>query len=376
MKNLNKLIVLFLLCFTLFSCSDWTEIEADEIDKIGGSLPKSEQYYENLREWKVENKKEGRVSFGWFGGWTGKGAQLTSSLIGLPDSIDMVSIWGDATNLSPEQKIDLKTVQEGKGTKILMCLLVLDIGDRLTPSEHMGSDADRKAFWGWVDGDNEAIYSAIRKYANAICDTIDLYGYDGFDLDWEPNYAQPFDTNYELKPMDRIGTLIDELSKRLGPKSNTNKTLAVDGEPYALPAEYGENIDWFIIQSYDAYDVSGYSNSLNSRTERLINHYSGHLPPEDVTKKLIVTENFEKAAYHTTGGRKFRQEDGTYTWSYLGMAAWEPLINGKRYKKGGVGVYHIEYEYTAPDQTGFYPFTRQAIRIMNNLQYAPEYKEK
>lgn len=369
MRNIKTLILLLTACYLVQSCSNWTDTEANDIDAIEFPLPKSKAYYANLRAWKEENKKEGRVSFGWFGGWTGKGAQLTSSLIGLPDSIDMVSIWGDATNLNPIQKQDLKLVQEAKGTKVLMCLIVLDIGDGLTPDEHMVSDATRKAYWGWVDGDNDAIYASIRKYANAICDTIVKYGYDGFDLDWEPNYAQPFETNYELRPFDRIGTLVDELSKRLGPKSNSGLILAVDGEPYALPSEHGKAFDWFIIQ---AYDCTSYKN-LNNRLKRIIDHYNNVLTPAETSIKLIATENFEKAAYFTTGGARFLQEDNTYTRSYLGMAAWEPLIDGERYKKGGVGAYHIEYEYTAPKYNGFYPFTRQAIRIMNGLQQAPEY---
>ena len=48
------------------------------------------------------------------------------------------------------------------------------------------------------DRDEEAVKASIVKFANAICDTIDKYNYDGFDMDWEITTPQPFETNYEI----------------------------------------------------------------------------------------------------------------------------------------------------------------------------------
>lgn len=371
MKNIGKLIMLLITCFTIQSCSDWTDTEAENIDDISKLLPQSEEYYANLRAWKEENKKEGRVSFGWFGGWTGKGAQLTSSLIGLPDSIDMVSIWGEWQTQDEWKKRDLELAQKVKGLKVFACSFTENVGDGMTPA-----GADVKEYWGWDKNESslnseptENQKEAIRKYARAFADTINALGYDGFDIDHEPNYGGSGDL---ASSRPRLKVFIEELGKYFGPMSGTGKYLIVDGEPQSMPSDCGKYWDWFIVQ---AYDCPGYYN-LNSRLATTINNYNGYLEPAEVAAKYIVTENFEKAAYHTTGGTRFQQEDGTYTRSYLGMAAWEPLVNGERYQKGGVGVYHIEYEYTAPDEIGFYPFTRQAIRIMNGLQKAPEYKEK
>src|SRR3712207_7029830 len=72
---------------------------------------------------------------GWFGGWAGRNATLKTSLSGLPDSLDFVSLWGNWKNLTQEQKDDLKFVQEKKGTKVLICWQVHDIGDQLTPDK-------------------------------------------------------------------------------------------------------------------------------------------------------------------------------------------------------------------------------------------------
>lgn len=368
MKNIRTLILLFATCFLVQSCSDWTDVEANDIDIIEYPLPKSEEYYASLRAWKDENKKEGRVSFGWFGGWTGKGAQLTSSLIGLPDSIDMVSIWGDWKTMDEWKKKDLEIAQKVKGLKAFACSFTMNVGDGMTPE-----GADVKEYWGW-DASESGLYDeptenqkkAIQKYARAFADTINALGYDGFDIDHEPNYGG---SGNLASSRPRLKVFIEELGKYFGPMSGTGKYLIVDGEPQSMPAECGKYWDWFIVQ---AYDCTSYRN-LNSRLSTTIRNYEGFLEPAEVAKKYIVTENFEKAAYFTTGGARFLQEDGTYTRSYLGMAAWEPLINGERYEKGGAGVYHIEYEYTAPKYNGFYPFTRQAIRIMNGLQEAPEY---
>ena len=101
-------------------------------------------------------------------------------------------------------------------------------------------------YWGWsteqtAEG-KAARRAAVVKYANAICDLIDKYGYDGFDIDAEPNYTHPFSTQKELWEQDvenGVPTLmtlfIETLGKRIGPMAETEagrkKILAVDGEP-------------------------------------------------------------------------------------------------------------------------------------------------
>lgn len=62
-------------------------------------------YYENLRAYK---RSEHSVAFGWFGGWTGVGASMVGSLMGLPDSVDFVSIWGNWKNLDEARMLDKK----------------------------------------------------------------------------------------------------------------------------------------------------------------------------------------------------------------------------------------------------------------------------
>jgi hypothetical protein len=209
----------------LVSCDDAIEIKPKYTEDYL-STNKSEGYYKALRDYK---KSDHQVAFGWYGNWTGVGASLANCLSALPDSTDFVSLWGCWKNPTKEMLKDLRYVQETKGMKALVCFIILDVGDQITPEEHSGSLADRQAYWGWKDGDSLAIDKSIRKYANAICDTIDKYKYDGFDLDWEPSYAQPFPTQKSIVPYIKI--FIDEMSKRLGPESKTGRLFVIDGEP-------------------------------------------------------------------------------------------------------------------------------------------------
>lgn len=66
-----------------------------------------------------------------------------------------------------------------KGTKVLFCFLVLDIGDQITPpmpQEEINNGTSiedwRHKFWGW-DYSLENRLVAVEKYANALCDTIE-----------------------------------------------------------------------------------------------------------------------------------------------------------------------------------------------------------
>lgn len=360
MKKTYKLILASAIAlFGFTACSDWTDTEIkDGADLVNAN--KTAAYYQSLRDYKASDHQK---SFGWFGNWTGTGVSLENSLRGLPDSVDFVSLWGGWRNPSDAMLKDLRLVQNQKGTKALVCFLVFDIGDQMTPEvpegENMSYKEWRHKFWGW--GNDEASQlAATAKYANAICDTIDKYGYDGFDIDAEPSYAQPFETDRELWKNPKVmQTFVETLAKRIGPKSGTGRMLVVDGEPDAFDAKYADYFDYFILQAYAGYS----DNSLDYRFNRQADHFKEFLTPEQVAKKIIVCENFE--SYAKTGGVDFYMEDGTVVPSLLGFAHWAPKYDGKKMTKGGVGTFHMEYEYNIAGASSPYPFMRQAIQIMN-----------
>ena len=352
------------LLFTATACSDWTETEGKNIDKLlaGADAAQAkayEAYLENLRAYK---KTDHPVTFGWFGGWNGE-SPASRCLYNLPDSTDFVSLWDGFSNLAAAQQADLKRAKEVKGIRALACALLFDIGKGVTPAQPEASkkageswETYNKKYWGWVDGDEAKITIAIQKYANAICDTIYKYDLDGFDLDAEPNYAQPFHTNKEMWRGDRMNIFIRTMGKRIGPKAETpegrKKLLVVDGEPYWFSADMALYFNYYILQ---AYDCSSYAD-LDNRFSQLVLQFSSKQTEEEIAKKLIVTENFE--AHSGTGGVTFTTRDGQSVPSYLGMATWQPL-NGR---KGGIGSYHMEKDYAA---NPVYKYRRKGIQLMN-----------
>lgn len=319
MKNIIKSIGLcFGLGLALQACDDWTIPENEVIQNLEGT-PKSEEYYEKLRAYK---KSDHQLAFGWFGGWNGGlgSTSMRGSLRSAPDSMDIISIWSKTYyNLDEARKADIKYVQEKLGTKVTytvfshnMANLFYDAPDRF-----------------------ENIAENIPAAAKALADSIFKYGYDGIDFDHECTFGNLF---YDK---DNMTTLLREMRKNLGP----DKLILVDGN-ISLITEEG----W----SYANYAVSqAYGTSSPSTLESRYNGVKKYIGPE----RLIVTENFE--SYWENGGVTYTDEEGNKMPSLLGMATWKPKDGGR---KGGVGAYHMEYEYKHDPE---YKYMRQAIQIMN-----------
>lgn len=314
MKNIIKSIGLcFGLGLALQACDDWTIPESEVIQNLEGT-PKPEEYYEKLRAYK---KTDHQLAFGWFGFWSGgTSTSARGSLRSIPDSMDIVSIWGEKFNLTQAHIDDLRYVQEKYGTRVTFTLF----------SHNMSN----------LVGDlfpNEPEY--IPQAAKALADSIFKYGYDGIDFDHECTSGQLFYNK------DNMTTLLREMRKNLGP----DKLILVDGNISLITEEGWSYADYAVSQ---AYGTSG-----PGRLESRYNGVKQYIGPE----RLIVTENFE--SYWETGGVNYTDENGNVMPSLLGMATWQPKDGGR---KGGVGAYHMEYEYKHDPE---YKYMRQAIQIMN-----------
>lgn len=374
-KNIWAIAVVSLFAAGLTNCSDWTETEAlKKVDYDNTEPAKSEAYYKALREWKATDHS---ISFGWYSGWGEPGVSTTSMLSALPDSMDMVSLWSNSTNLSKEKIEDLRRVQRVKGTKVLMCTFIQFIGKGFTPAEYDVDEPTREAFWGWPEEDEDystnpdteaAIKASMEKYARAISDTIHKYGYNGLDIDFEPNVdgtRGKLDENQTF-----VRWFLDILCKYLGPQSNSGKMLVIDGELWNVPSETGTYFDYFIGQ---AYSVSGGTPSPNagqsegnmdSRLRQVINNFSGVLSEQECTERFIVTENLESAINALDGGYFWTLRNGTrldkkVCPSLLGMAKWQPT-NG--FRKGGFGGYRFDAEAV---NTPSYKWMRRGIQAQN-----------
>ena len=130
MKKLLMYIIVSVMIGTgIISCN--TDIEALDI-VVPDNM--SEEYWENLRAYKARNDHE--VFFGWFGGWTANSADMINFLSSVPDSVDIISIWGDYKNLSPAQIEDLRYVQDVKGTRVTYTIFAHKIPDEFMSGEN------------------------------------------------------------------------------------------------------------------------------------------------------------------------------------------------------------------------------------------------
>lgn len=354
MKRIIDLLLIGAILFAFVRCSNWTEAEALEYDHPMTESSYSEDYYKNLRAYKA--RTDHVKAFAWYSDWTGTGTDIYGRLVGMPDSMDFVSMWGNNFNLSESKQKDLQEVQTKKGTKVLMCWIVDNIGVQTTPPE-VAEAGTQKEFWGWngerYDDNGElvsevVIEAAIRKYARSIIDTMHKYGFSGFDLDLEPNYGSP--GNIASYP-DRLHILLDELSKEMGPKSGTDRLLCVDGEPETLLPETGLLLDHFLLQAYQDNSAS----SIDNRIDNLINTFGELMTTEEIVRKTILTVNFE--SYGGTGGRTYRTRDGQSVNQIKGYAMYT-YPDVEDVKIGGIGAFRIKFDEN-------YKYLREAIQVAN-----------
>lgn len=353
MKTLKKLIyILPLLGLLATACTD---VENIEIDHIGGyntmNNEESEAYYAELRAYKATANNYARpVAFGWFSNWAPAGAMRKGYLASVPDSMDIISMWSGAPGryeITEAQKKDKEFAQKVKGIKLLEVSLLSHLGKGRTPrsvyepieekaEEEGWSDAklelERKYarwdFWGFTSrdlNDKANLEEALSNYAKALCDSLFVSEWDGFDIDWEPGGG--FNDSDGTLTITTISFLVKEMGKYIGPKSDPegkgHKLLCIDGYINHFSEEMEEYVDYWITQSYG----SGYP------------HY---VSPSNISEKLIITENFE--AYAGSGGRLLQQ------------AAYMP----EKGYKGGVGAYRFDNDY---DNKPDYKWMRQAIQI-------------
>lgn len=419
-KTIKYMILAFAAAATALACNEWTEPEkAMPSDLVNN--PKDETYYANLRAYRDSDHP---IMMGYWQGWGGASASLRNSLMGLPDSLDIVSMWGAGFNYSESQKADLKEAQEKKGVKCLLVFIAHSIGTQITPSWVTAASADnpvtlrdrdtgeeivctdglsaRRVFWGMDPGDgprntaemNAKAVRAAERYADSLCHIINnVLELDGFDWDFEYGYSVG----------DNIGDLIGDHSTYCSKAQAHDRVLAfckrmreglgdkifmIDGVPQYLAApEACVYFDYFAQQAYTRL-ASGNGGSLcdtdanmDTRTRNMVNAFQAYLPVDFICNRTIMLESFEAAnpswkydGVSMLGGKTWTFRDGTKMngdecgmGTFEGMAMWNPVINGVQYRKGGIGAYLLNNDYS-PRLGGFsntYPQTRRAIQIMN-----------
>lgn len=364
--KLNKYIAALALgTIALASCAkDWTEPEAkvypnqENLQRLVPFLeaktdadltPTMRKHYEQIAEYR---KKDRVLGFGWFGNWTAKGSDPMAYLKALPDSVDMVSIWGTKGALTEDQKADLKYFQDIKHGKAMLCWIVEDTGAQITPEGKNAED-----YWLTERGGGDYV-KAAEAYADAIADTIVKYRLDGFDIDYEAGYGHQSrwsrlsQTGVTIAPGGNnvafafIKRLYDRFQAETA-KDGRKRLIAFDGEPDLLSPEAAEMIDYFIFQAYWEGNTARVLNKINQVS---------HLPNHE--RKTIITVEFEQT--WRTGG--MHPNSGAANWggrqNYTSTVY--PELNGKAYSAqlldyatldwpsgiriAGIGSYHMEYD--------------------------------
>lgn len=419
MKKTIKYILLAFVAMSAVACEKWTEVEkefpSDLVSNVYG-----EDYYANLRAYRESDHP---IIMGYWQGWGGASASLRNSLMGLPDSVDMVSMWGSGFYYNEDKMADLKEAQEKKGIKCLLVFIAHSIGTQITPSWVTSASEEnpvtikdrytgepitctdwvqaRRVYWGMDPNDgprntaemNERAVRAAELYADSLCYLInDVLHLDGFDWDFEYGYSVG----------DNVGDLIGDHSNYCSAAQAHDRTLAfckrmreglgdkifmIDGVPQYLKApEACIYFDYFAQQAYTRL-VSGNGGSLSdteanmdTRTRNMVNAFRPYLSVEFICNRTIMLESFEGASNswkwegnNMYGGAAWTFRDGTTTnanvdgiGTFEGMALWNPVIDGVQYRKGGIGAYLLNNDYEARlNDAVTYPQTRNAIQLMN-----------
>ncbi|MDE5890142.1 MAG: DUF1735 domain-containing protein [Bacteroidales bacterium] len=318
--------------FAFAGCADWITPERVITQHPDEQSPilRDNAYYEALRAYK---KTRHKVAFGWYGSWTGNGASYQTRLVSAPDSMDIISIWSQWYDLTPDQIADKEYVQKVKGTKVTYTIFLDNLPEQFRCE-------------GWPNVSEEEQDRCIETFAKAYCqDSMVKYNYDGIDIDYEPGFGASGPLVGNPAP-DLFRRTIRAMSKYVGPKSGTGRLFMIDGVPYAVTGEDAELFDYGIVQAYN-------SSSYSDLQSRFNNAYNAGWTPE----QYIFAENFE--SYWKDGGVNHRCSDGQVVNSLLGMARFNPTQGFA----GGFGAYHMEYEYAHSDMP--YKYMRRAIQDAN-----------
>ena len=329
MKFTYPISMMLIFISLLTSCAEETTPKANSVEPM---VQKSDAYYANLRAYKKSNHQ---LFFAWIGG-TGLATDPNKVSIydRIPDSLDIVSMWGLPGNKNSLSDLKLKEFQRIKGTKFVMM--------QDSNTEFLNRWSGVADFAKTYDTGTVKLNEGFEIVSKRIRDTIVDRKWNGIDLDHEPNYCG-CDWGI-LKYGDKWNMFLAVLSKYLGPLSGTDLYLMVNGEYEEITEKTAKGITYITAQ---AYACTG-PDDLNRRRN--------DLPPNFPVNKFIVTENFE--SYWSTGGVNYKDPKLGTIPSLLGMAYWQP----KDGIKAGAGAFHAEYEYNlSPD----FKYTRKAIQIMN-----------
>ena len=341
----------------------------------------TDAYYEAQRAYK---KSDHSICYLWFADY-GVPTSPAYRFAGIPDSVDVVSLWGGIPKEGTLDRKEMYEMREKKGTKIVGVKIIRLAHTTYLPGwardieipTYMNGYGDNVGYLETYEatyaarieaGDSEAVAAATAESAahlagtraliadmnanpsrtlkegsteenpewvypewcvlaaESIMDEVREHELDGYDLDFEPEG--------DALDGEKMRTFLQYLSQYLGPASpNPETILAVDGSQPPTGTE--ELCTYWIAQSYgqtlsdSRFNKAGWKNS-----------------------QLIFTENI--GDYWDDGGNMLQQ------------AAFQPSTGGR---KGGFGAFHGQRDYNTTDSGADkdtpYGHLRRAIQLQN-----------
>ena len=189
--KLRNTVLLALALFVYSACD--MEIESLELHK---PFEYDEQYYENLRAYK---ESDHCIFFGWFAAYApleGVGgykdpASWGERILGLPDSVDIISFWmgvpgndpNDPDSYAPIAYADWKFVREKKGTRFVATTITRIRGKHIRLNDGTDYVVPSNATATQISAND---YKMCIDYAQMLVEQADRSGVDGIDIDYEP----------------------------------------------------------------------------------------------------------------------------------------------------------------------------------------------
>lgn len=372
MKPYKFIIPVLAVCgMVAVSCDDDIETVKDQGKEVVAKPSISPLYYQNLREYKASDHE---IAFGWFSGYGGSGS-MQVRFAGLPDSIDLVSLWGGIPS-NPLDMAEMREQQTLKGTKFMpvdICR-INKMDENLPHKKHWLQILDAYAN-GEMTADelDAAKHEVMRECALAYVDEVFNNDLDGYDLDFEPEgdpvqgalfctmfleMAKYLGPNPDITKEERYALIAERYGKAVADKPGScDKLLCIDAygqdpsnskemDPENGRYGYADYINYFLSQDY---------NGIISRS---------NYPEEKVVHCMSVGEDWANDPTQTTRsvGNFYTKQGRLYDW-----ARYKPSNGGK---KGGFGGFIINQDYNV-FALNPYPYARfrDCIQICNPAIY-------
>jgi hypothetical protein len=343
----RKLITIWML-LPLMLAYTGCEVEPEALE-IQTLKTYDEQYYANLRAYK---QSDHCLFFGWYAAYAPlegvsgykDPASWGERILGLPDSLDVVSLWmgipsndPNSPSYAPVAYADWKFVREKKGTRFV-ATTITRMNKEITLKD--GTVYDLREHH-----DDEG----IAVYGQYLVDQALDAGVDGIDLDYEPEG--------DWLSGAQFTKLVQYVGQYFGPQGQyKDKILTIDFYSNYPPADTEPYADYFIRQAYS----QGFTAHSATRLQSYLDANGGWIPHY----KFIVTE--QMGTHYENAGTPFTEADGntltaegTQMYSLEGMARWNPIQG----RKAGFGGFYFDRDYYS--KNGPYYNVRRCIQIAN-----------